>query len=510
MSASDPFPEAPADFEPPRSEGPAEDHVRTIGRKAGRGLRWALVGTVIGKLGSFALSLVLARLLVPEDFGLFAIALSATQLALHVNDMGVIAATSQWRGRVEDIVPTATTMALLFSLAWYGLFWLAAPAYASLAGSPDATTVVRLLSATIIIDGVTAVRVGLLQRRFQQDKLTIAIMAGFFVNAPVAIILAAKGAGAYSFVIGQLCQSVVTGILVLVFTRMPYRLGFDKVVVRRLVRFGWPLAAGLAVESVLLYSDSVIVGNVLGATLLGFYLLAFNISSWMPTILSTAVRYVSIPGFSRLAEQDDDSLAAGTRKSLTLTAGVAMPLAVALMTLSPALVTFLYGDRWLPSSEPLRFLAVVMFARMLTALAFDVQTSLGNTSVPLRVNSMWVVVLVPALWVGVHVGGITGAAAAAAVVALFVAIPLLVHSFHRSGVSLRPALPALTRILLAGAVAGLVMFVVARLVGEHPLAEVLVAGGAGLLAYLLVVVPSAQRGRVFGDLRRRLRPRTTA
>jgi PST family polysaccharide transporter len=91
------------------SRSRTESHAATVGRQAGRGLRWALAGTVVGKLGSFVMSLVLARLLVPEDFGLFAIALAATQFAMHVNDMGVIAATVQWRGRVEDIIPTANS-----------------------------------------------------------------------------------------------------------------------------------------------------------------------------------------------------------------------------------------------------------------------------------------------------------------------------------------------------------------------------------------------------------------
>ena len=148
----------------------AGSHAAAVGRQAGRGLRWALTGTVVGKLGSFIV-VVLARLLAPEDFGIYAIALAATQFAIHVNDMGVIAATVQWRGRVEDMVPTGTSMALLFSAGWYVLFWFAAPGFAALAGSSDATPVVRLLTASILVDGIVAVRVGLIQRRFQQDNL---------------------------------------------------------------------------------------------------------------------------------------------------------------------------------------------------------------------------------------------------------------------------------------------------------------------------------------------------
>jgi PST family polysaccharide transporter len=460
----------------------------------------------VGKLASFAMSLVLARLLVPSDFGMFAIALSATQFAIHVNDMGVIAATSQWRGRVEDIVATGTTLALVFSLGWYALFWVAAPWFASLAGSPDATPVIRLLTATILIDGITAVRVGLLQRRFQQDKLTMAILAGLVVNVPVAIILATNGAGPYSFVVGQLCQSVVTGSIVLYLAHLPFRLGLDRQVARKLLNFGTPLAAGLAAESALLYSDSIIVGHFLGPAVLGFYLLAFNVSSWIPGILSTAVRYVSIPGFSRLAEKEDGSLAAGVRKSVTLMTAIVVPLAVGLATLSPALVHVLYGSRWMPAGEPLRFLAVVMFARLVTTLAFDIQTSMGKTKVPVQVNLVWLVFLVPALVLGVHLGGITGAAAAHAAVAALVAVPIIVWSLARSGITLRPIVPALRRILLAAVVSAAVMLAVARTAADLPLVQVLVGGGAGLAAYLLVVVPAADRSRLVTLIRRRPRP----
>jgi PST family polysaccharide transporter len=464
-----------------------------------------LAGTVVGKLGSFVVSLVLARLLAPEDFGIFAIALAATQFAMHVNDMGVIAATVQWRGRVEDMVPTGTTMALLFSAGWYLLFWFAAPAFATLAGSSDATPVVRLLTASILIDGVVAVRVGLIQRRFQQDKLTIAILAGFGVNAAVAITLASRGAGAYSFAIGQLCQAFVTGIFILWMARMPFRLGFDRAVAKRLIRFGAPLAAGLAAESALLYSDSIIVGHVLGPVLLGYYLLAFNVSSWIPGVLSTAVRYVSIPGFSRIAEHEEASFAGAARKAITAMFGVATPVVVGLAVLSPALLAVLYGTKWSDSSAPLRFLALVMVARLLTTLGFDIQTSLGKTHVTARVNATWVLALVPAIYVGANLGGITGAAAANAAVALLVAVPLILHSLMRSGVSLRPALPAILRILAGGAATALIMLATSLVLRGSNALQVVVGGALGGLAYLAIVVPARERAQVIAGLTSRFR-----
>ena len=135
---------------------------------------------------------------------------------------------------------------------------------ADLAGSPDATTLIRLLTLTIVLDGFTAVSVGVLQRNFRQDVLMKAIAIGFVFSAVISVTLAANGAGAYSFVVGLLAQSLVVGLLVLRIAAVPFRFAFDRSVARRLIVFGAPLAVGLGIESVLLYSDSVIVGHVLG------------------------------------------------------------------------------------------------------------------------------------------------------------------------------------------------------------------------------------------------------
>jgi O-antigen/teichoic acid export membrane protein len=467
-----------------------DDRVASLGHRAGRGFGWALTGNLVFKLGSFAVSLVLVRLLAPHDFGLYAIALAANAFVIHVNDMGMIAATVQWRGEVAEMAATATAMAIAFSVSWYALFWMVAPALADLAGSPDATPLVRLLTLTIVLDGITAVSVGVLQRRFQQDVLMKAIAVGFVFNACISVTLALNGAGAYCFVIGALAQSLVVAVIVLRVARMPFRLGFDRAVARRLITFGAPLAVGLGIESILLFSDSVVVGHVLGTVTLGFYLLAFNISSWVPGLVGTAVRYVSVPAFSRLAEGEKAEFAVGVQRSLPLMIGVVAPIATVMVVLAPAMIHVLYGSHWTPAAEALRFLAFVMVARMFTALVFDVQTGLGNTRVTVWLNLAWLVALLPALWVGAHSGGVRGAAGAHAVVAVVVAIPLAGWLLHRSGVDMRPVVRRTVRPVLAALVAGAVMVLLARPL-EAPFVQLVVAGGLGTLVYVLIALPAA-------------------
>jgi O-antigen/teichoic acid export membrane protein len=474
-----------------------------IGRQAGRGLKWTISGQLAMKVGSFAMSLVLARLLAPADFGIYAIALAATAVLIHVNDVGLISATVQWRGRLEDMAPTASLMAAVFAAVIYGLFWFAAPAFASAAGDPAATTVVRLLALTIVIDGITAVRSAALMRTFQQNKLTIAIAAGLVVNAAVSITLALNGAGAFSFAWGQLAAALVTGVVVMAVARVPLRLGFDRPIAGRLIRYGVPLAAGLGVEAIALNIQFAVVGRIAGSVALGFFLLAYNVSSWAQTILGTAIRYVSVAGFSRLSEHDDEALSAGVQRSMPLLVLVVAPIVTLTSVLAVPLVALLYGERWGPAAPVLQLLAFLTLARMVSNLATDVLMGAGATRASLYINLGWAAALIPALWWATTADGIRGAAIAQSAVGFLVVIPLAAVALHRVGVAVKPIGQTLVRPLLSAAAAGLVALLVSRAVGPHPFLQLLLAGTAALLVYTPLAVPASMLRSWWSKLRRR-------
>lgn len=476
------------------------DGVPSIGSSVGRGLRWSITGILATKVASFAMGLVLAHLLAPRDFGIYAVAMAVTAFLIHVNDVGIIAATVQWQGRMEDMAPTATVLAFVFSVAIYAGMWVAAPWLADLASTPSATGVLRLLTAVIVVDGITAVRSAALMRRFQQDRLTKANVIGFAVQMPLAILLAVAHAGAWSFAIAQFTGVVITGIFVLLFAEVPLEIGLDRDVARTLIRFGVPLAAALGVEALLVNADYVIVGRLLGATALGFYLLAFNVSSWVPGVVTTGVRYVSVAGFSRVAE-DDSKLRAGVERSLPLLVTAILPITVFTAILSPQLVEVLYGAKWAPSAPVLRFLMILMAGRVLAAFAVDILTSVGATRATFWLNAGWAVVLIPALILATHLDGIRGTAIGHALVATLVALPLSAALLARHGVRLRPVLRAVVRPLLAVGVAGLVCAGVAAALPGPAAVPLLVAGAVGLLVYVLMVVDRAVALRWLGKLR---------
>lgn len=505
MRVTDTRTDTPAQDFPPESAGSTDStdsaaKHESIGRKAGRGLGWGLLGNVIGRVGSFATTLVLARLLVPDDYGVYAVALAATQFVIHINDVGQIPATIQWRGRLEDMAGTATSIAGGFSFVVYIGFWFAAPWFAQLSGVPQAVPVVRLFTATILIDGITAVRSAYLLRTFQQNKYVQANVAGILANAVVAVTLAVAGAGPMALAGGQLAASLATGSLVVYWARLPLQIGFNRAIARKLLAYGIPLTVSLGVESMLEQADKVIVGRVMGATILGFYLLAFNISSWAPGLIGSAIRYVSLPSFARLSEKDSDTLSRGVQQIIPLMVLGLVPIAVLLAVLAEPTISFLYGSKWLAAAQPLRFLMILMVVRMLYGMGMDILMSTGATRWTLPINLGWAATIIPALWWGTTLDGGEGAAIAQATVGLLVAMPLVVYALRRAGVHVAPIGPRLVRPLLAGALAAVVTLSLHLTLGSNSFVQLSIAGTTGLLVYLATAVPLA-------DWRAWLRPR---
>lgn len=477
------------------------DDTSSIGRKAATGIGWGLLGNLGVKIISFTTALTLARLLAPDDFGAYAVALAATQLVIHINDLGLIPAVIQWRGSTDEVAPTASTIAAAFSGILYAGFWFAAPPFAALAGVPDATPVVRLFTVTILVDGITAVRSAYLLRTFQQRRYIQANVTGVVANGVVAVALSVAGAGAISLAAGQVAGSIATGILVFVWAGLPLKVGVDFAVARKLMAYGLPLAAGLGVESVLEQADKIIVGRTLGATVLGFYLLAVSISSWAPGMIGSAIRYVALPSFARLSEKDPEALSSGAQRVFPLMILGLVPIAVLIAVLAAPMVSLLYGERWLPATGALRFLMILMVVRMLTGIAMDILMSTGATRWAFLINIGWTAVLIPALWLGAKVDGGRGVAIAQAITGLFVAIPLTIVALQRVGVRLSPVARQLARPMFAGALGGGAALLARSVLGTSALVQLLVAGTIGLAVYLVVAVSRSDLRRWIAAIR---------
>ena len=457
-----------------------------------RGAAWSTVDVVINRALSFALGVAVARLLTPDDFGVYAVALVVHVIVVNVSELGVSSAL--FRGDARDVdaaAPTVTTIALTSSAVLGALMALAAPVLSGLLGAPDATSTIQVMALTLPLAGVGAVPGALLRRNFRTDKLFVAGIANNLVSGVVVIALALAGLGplalACSFVAGQ----VVSTAAILALAPVRPRPGWDPRQARTLFRFGLPLAGanvlGFSIQNV----DYIVIGRMLGSTPLGLYMLAFNISGWPQNVFSAVVRSVAVPAFARLQQEGSD-MAVQLARALRLVSRVTFPACLLLAALAHPLVVTVYGARWAAGADALVGLALFAATRTIMEVLSDFLLALGRTRAILAVQVLWLPTLTVALVVFVGRFGIAGAGAAHAAVATFVVVPSFVLCVRRAGVPVLLVARALLAPFCWAAGASAAAWAVAAQM-PAPLLACLAGGAVGVVLAALPYLPEAHR-----------------
>jgi PST family polysaccharide transporter len=471
---------------------------QALRKDVGSAIRWSAINSVFGRICQVGVSIALARLIAPDQFGVFAVALVVLNIVLSISEMGVSVALIRTPGDVSEMAPTVTTLSILSGSTLAAICVLGAPWFANELNAPAATGVIQLMAVALVISGASAVPGAMMQRNFRQDHKAAADFAGFAVGTAVAIVLALCGFGAWSLAWSRIATNGVAALVMFVLNKERYRPGFNAAQAKSLLAFGLPLAGSSLLVFGVLNIDYIVVGKLLGPVELAFYLLAFNLSSWPVGAISQPVRSVSLAAFSRVRD-DADRFQRSFGRALSLLALFTVPACVLLATFGSPLVRFAYGDRWAAAAAPLALLVVLGAVRVVFELAYDFLASAGKGRAILVVHLLWLVALIPALTIGAHLGGIRGVAGGHIVVAVLVIVPAYLYSLKPFGI--RPG--ALAVSLARPALGGVAMAVVgigAQWLLTGDLWQLLIGGVLAVVVYGVIVLP--MRHEAFGVLRR--------
>lgn len=452
-------------------------------------LVWSLANSLSGRLLTVGAGMVLARLLTPREYGTYAIAFLVLTIVQSMNELGVSVALLRSATDPTPLAPTAVTLSVGSSSVLYALVALVAPLLADALRAPGATNVIRLVALNLILDSISSVPNALLSRSFQQARRTVVDLGALVPGAAVSISLAAAGWGPISLAWGSLAGNVTAVVLVYLLAPSRPLPGWSVDHARSLLRAGVPLAATSLVYLATLNVDYVVVSRMLGTEALGFYVLAFNLSSWPSSLLSLSIRRVAIPGFAQMAE-DREALGIAFVRSMRLLAAVAVLATLLLSMLAEPLVTILYGDTWLHAVVALRWLAVLGGMRLLLDLGYDTLVAVGASRFLLVVQVIWLTSLVAAIPLGARLGGIAGVGAGHVFVAAAVTGTAYLVALNRAGLPVAPLASALAGPAVAGLMTAGLLALALRL-DRGPWAALVVMGGASTLVYAALL--GAQR-----------------
>ena len=479
---------------PVQSEDPEPkvtgDETQALSAKVRKGALWVVASNLLLRIANLLITAVVARILSPHDFGVFAVALTVYVIVSSISDVGVSSCLMRADLDIDRLAPTVATVSIFSSAVLAVAMALFATPIATALGSAAAAGPIRIMSISVLLVGVFSVPNAQMTRDFKQDKVFLANAISFIPSTGLLILLAKNGGGATAFAWSRLAQQAVLGVVLIALLRRHYRPGLSRSALSVVLKFGIPLAGANFVNYVLLNVDYAFVGHLLGAARLGVYMLAFTLASAPYSLLGAVINNVAMPAFSRVKHDPDllrHAMATGVR-TVTL---IALPMCALTMALSAPLVLTLYGAKWAAAAGSLAVLSLYGAVFIVCLLFANMLTALGRTKFLLVLQLIWIGTLVPAMALGVHRDGILGAAYAHVAVIVPIVLPSYLLALKRvTGVRVlalgRAALPA----LLAASAAALGAWAAASRLAP-PIVQLTAGLAAGGLIYAVAVGPQA-------------------
>ena len=329
-----------------------------VALKTAQAIWWSVGQQLAVNVVSFGGYIVLARLLAPKDFGLFAFASVFIVLLQTFTDQGMPDAIVNRATLEKRHLDTAFWFNMAVSLILTGLFWLAAPHAASLFHEPALGGILRWLVWMLPLSALGGIHQALLKRRLEYRTISIQGFVANAISAVVAVTLAWHGFGVLCLVGQQLTNVTCLTLTSWVATRWVPGLDCGRAELKELGSYSVHITTAALLDFVNRRADDFLIGLFLGTTALGYYSLAYRLLLTFTRVISSPFNSVAFSAFSRLQHEPEERRQMFGRLA-QLVAALAFPSFLGLAAVSPDLVRTVFGAQWLPSVPVLQILCFI-------------------------------------------------------------------------------------------------------------------------------------------------------
>lgn len=353
------------DSVPEREVPLVNEETPKLARKITHGAFWLFSFRIASRLLSTVSSIVLARLLSPSDFGILGTAMLTIGFLETFTQIGFEGALIQKNASIDRFLDTAWLIAVLRGLVIGALLFAAAPLVAQFFDSPQSAPVLKVLAVVPVLSGITNIGIVFFKKELNFNKIftyqVSEVIANVLVSISLAYVLRNVWALAYGILAGRIVSVIVSYFM------HPYRpdLNFDLQKARNLFSFGKWLLGAQIIKYFINRGDNVFVGRFLGATALGFYAMAYNISNLSVRETTGVISQVMFPAYSKI-QSDKEKLRTAYLKVLQVTAFFSIPLAGLIFCFSNDFTRLVLGEKWLPIVPIIRVFA---FQGLITSIS---------------------------------------------------------------------------------------------------------------------------------------------
>ncbi len=457
-----------------------------------RGTFWTYAAYFSGKLLVFISTVILARLLTKDDFGVVGYALVTISFLDVLSDLGVGPALIYERENPKT-ADTAFWLGLAVGVGLFILAWLIAPLAGLYFKDMRAVPVIRVLALTFPLSALSNIHDSLLRKHLAFKNRFIPDFARAVGKGVFSVLLAAFGFGAWSLILGQLAGTAVT---VLAYWKvLPWRPSFNFVsnTARSLLSYGISIVSVDTLAMLLLNVDYLFVGRFMGAAALGVYSLAFRIPDLLITQFCNVISKVIFPVYVKMRDESRN-LARGFLMTMQYVSIVTVPLGIGLALVSePFVLTFL-TEKWVEAIPVMQAISIYALLFSLSYNAGSLYKAQGHPEILTRLALVRLALLVPALyWATARIGTIAAVGWTHAVVALLAGLLNLYVAGRMINTPFRTLLEALRPAVVSGLMMTLAVLVVLNWsAAAPPLVQLLAASAAGAAVYGMALLLQLQ------------------
>jgi O-antigen/teichoic acid export membrane protein len=348
-----------------------------IGGKTRSSMYWNLSFKIPYEVFRFGVSIVVARLLDPKDFGIVSIATMIIFYSNTLTNLGFKSALVQRKEITGDHISSVFTADLTISLFMACLFYFLAPAIATFFHSPESIAVIRVMSLTFVITTFYDLPYTLFRRELNFKVITLVDTAKELFMSIITVTLAVLGFKYWSIVWGQLVPLTLAAIYLIIKAERKPRILYKYGAMKDLFNYGvWSF-----VRSQLSFfssrMDRLIVGRYLGTTILGIYDKAKSLSQMPTESISSNINNVLYSSFSRIQDKKDE-LVNMLKKSIVITSVINFPIFIGLYAIAHHFVPVVLGEKWNAMIVPLQIMCISGLFASFSGLLLTAAVNVGN------------------------------------------------------------------------------------------------------------------------------------
>lgn len=348
-------------------------------------LLWKASEKMIGQIITLIVSIILARMLEPSDYGTVALTTIFLTIGLVFVEEGIGTALIQQRHVKDTDLHTMMCCNFLMGIFLTVIFFLSAPIIAHFYENEQLIPIIRVLSIEFIFGSISSIIVAMLSRELKFKIISVTSICSAIISGIVGIVCAFYNAGAWALVAQQLSLRVIYCILLIFMSKYKFRMKFSWSRASIFILYGKNILLSRLLITFYTQIRSLIIGKIYSSEMLAFY----NKGEQFPAIMSTSIDYslqkVMLPVYSK-SQDNINQLKLMVRKSMMMSSFVIFPIMMGLFATADNIIVILLTDKWLPCVPFMRILCLSYMLTPISTANLQAINALGRSDLTLKLE----------------------------------------------------------------------------------------------------------------------------